>query len=339
MLNGLNFKLSKEKFCVGLDLGIQTVKAVKLKISNNKAEFCGFALEQAQPDMVSMLKKIKLSLGIDTVNLAFSGAASVIRYVMFPKMNNLELAQSLKFEAQKHIPFSIAEVSLDGYILKDDLPDSKMLVLIAALKKEMLNQRLKLMDEAGLRVNIVDIDSLALVNCFNFNYPREDNPKYKAVALLNIGSQVSNLDILENGLPLMSRDIQIAGNNFTQKLADAFNMDLKAAEEIKVKTKDSQDSSKLTASLESVLVNLAGELRTSFDYFDSQHSSSVGKIFLSGGGSKFSGLSEMLANLLGVEVECWDPLKMLAVADNIGNGNLVAARPQLNVAVGLALRK
>ena len=76
-------------------------------------------------------------------------------------MNTLELRQALKFEAQKHIPFSVSEVNLDGYILKDDLPDNKMLVLIAAVKKDLVTQRLKLIEGLGYHTNIIDIDSIA----------------------------------------------------------------------------------------------------------------------------------------------------------------------------------
>jgi type IV pilus assembly protein PilM len=252
-------------------------------------------------------------------------------------MSENELKQALKFEAQKHIPFSIDEVNLDSFILKEDSPDNKMLVLIAAVKKDFMSQRLKLLEEAGIKVNLVDIDLLALANAFNFNYPQEDNPKYKAVALLNIGSSMSNLDILENGIPRLSRDIHIAGNNFTQKLMEVFSLDFKSAEELKINP-DTQRAKSATAAVESVFANLATNIRTSFDYYESQGTTSVGKIFLSGGGSKFTGLKEMLANLMGTEVECWDPFKKIKLPNNMDSQKINALSGQLAVVVGLALR-
>lgn len=330
---------SKERLSFGLDIGTQAIKYVKLRLNNqDSAQICGFDLEPAGTDLEAIIRKIKQSQSIDSVNISVSGPSTVIRHVNFPKMNENELRQALKFEAQKHIPFSVDDVHLDGYILKSDLPENKMLVLIAAVKKDFLNLRLKLFEDAGLKVNIVDIDSLALSNAFNFNYSAEENQKYKALALLNIGSSVSNLDILENGMPRLSRDIHIAGNNFTQKLVEVFNMDFKSAEELKINP-DNERSKAISAAIETVFANLAASIRTSFDYYESQGTTTVAKIFLSGGGSKFVGLKDMLGNLLGIEVECWDPLRKITVAQDIDSQKLNSLSSQLPVAVGLALRQ
>jgi type IV pilus assembly protein PilM len=334
----LKTKFTKEKISVGLDIGNQSIKIVKLRFFSGSVELVDFDLVQPQVDLEEAIRKIKQTQNLDSVNISFGGPSSVIRYINFPRMNSQELNRSLKFEAQKHIPFSLADVSLDGFILKDDLPDNKMLVVIAAIKKESLNQRLRLAQDAGLHVNMVDIDSLALINCFNFNYAEENNPKNKAVALLNIGASFSGLNILENGIPRLSRDIQIAGNSFTQKLADTLNTDLKAAEKQKLSS-DKNNSDKIASCLESILGKLAGELRTSFDYYESQSSSSVSKIFLSGGGSGPAGLDALLSNLLGIESQYWYPFKEINLPASVNAQNLKSASPQLCVAVGLALRQ
>jgi type IV pilus assembly protein PilM len=329
----LNFKnkLQKEKLSLGLDIGTAKVKSVKLKFSKESVELCGF-------DTVPSLKEIVPLLEIKKVNISVSGPSVIIRYVSFPMMKASELKQALKFEAQKHIPFPIAEVNLDGYILKQDLPDNKMLVLVSAVKKEVVSQRLKIIEEAGLRVNVIDIDSLALINAFNLNYSQEKETKTKTVALLNIGASFSNLNILEGNSPRLSRDIHIAGNNFTQRISDMLGIDFKSAENLKLNP-DKEKLPQVSSALEPVLTNLATEIRTSFDYYESQNASSVVKIFLSGAGSKFSGLKDMLANLLDIEVEYWDPLKKINIAKNLDAARLKASADQLGVAVGLALRQ
>jgi type IV pilus assembly protein PilM len=174
-----------------------------------------------------------------------------------------------------------------------------------------MNQRLKLMESCGLKINVFDIDSIALINAFNFNYPQEDASKQKTTALLNIGASLSNLNVLEGDVPHLSRDIQIAGIKFTQKLVDVMGLDFKSAENLKLNP-ESDKADKITKAIESVLANLAAEIRTSFDYYESQSSSTVAKIFLSGGGS----ISESLIP---------EKLKLLS--------------PQLAVAIGLALRQ
>jgi type IV pilus assembly protein PilM len=329
----------KEKFSLGLDIGTQSVKFVKLKFNNKEpVELYGLDLEPCGLDFGEALKKIKESQGIDSVNISVSGPSTVIRHVNFPRMSRNDLRQALKFEAQKHIPFPVNEINLDGFILKEDLPDNKMLVLIAAVKKEFVNQRLKAIEDAGIKVNLIDVDSLAICNSFNFNYSWEDNPKYKSVGLLNIGSSISNLDIIENGMPRLSRDIHIAGNNFTQKLTEVFNIDFKSAEELKINP-DAERAKSIAAAIETVFGNLANNIRTSFDYYESQSTNSVAKIFLSGGGAKFTGCKDMLANLLGIEIEYWDPLRKIKLSKDIDVAKAHAISSQLVVCVGLALRQ
>ncbi len=331
-------KFLKEKVSVGLDIGTQMVKIVKLRISQDGAELLGFELAPAQVELVEVLKKIKQSQNItQPVNIAVSGPATVIRAVPFARMNNAELHQALKFETQKHIPFSLGEVNIGGCILKEDLPDNKMLVLVAAVKKEFINQRLKFVEGAGLKVGIVDIDSLALVNAFHFNYGPDENLNHKGIALLNIGAAITNLSILEDGILRLSRDIQVAGNNFTQKIADMVGMDFKSAERLKLSS-ESADVNRIQTALESVFSNLATEIRTSFDYFESQGASSVGKIFLSGGSSLLPGLKERLVSLLGIEIDYWDPLKKITLAATVDAQAAKASSAQLAVALGLALR-
>ena len=340
LLAKLKDRFSKERFSVGLDFGTSTLKIIKLKFIKDAVELCDFALEPAQLNPAEALKKIRQSLNpaVDIVNIGLCGPATVIRYAAFPEMNKEELNQALKFEAQKHIPFSMDEVNLDGYILKEALPGNKMLVLLAAVKKDLANQRLALLEDAGFKTSIIDIDSIALVNAFNFNYSADDSLKHKAIALLNIGSAMSNLNILEDGTPRLSRDIHIAGGNFTQKIAEVFSLDFNSAESLKL-APDKERANKVTLAVESVVTNLAGEVRTSFDYYESQSASSVVKIFLSGGGSKFAGLKDMLANFLGIEVEYWDPLKQINIAANLPAQRIKELSEHLAVAVGLALRQ
>jgi len=328
--------LSKENFSTGVDIGSAQIKVVKLKISKDQTELAGFDIEPSKFDLGEVLRHVLDPHSGLPVNISVSGQQSVIRYVNFPRMNESELKQALKFEAQKHIPFSVSEVNLDGYILKDDLPDNKMLVLIAAVKKDLVNQRLKLVEGVGYRVDVIDIDSIALVNAFNFNYPFSAAGERKAVAILNIGSSTTNLSILDEGIPRLSRDMHIAGNAFTQKIADIFSLEFTEAEKLKI-TPEPGKLNKIKAGIESALASLAGEIRTSFDYYESQGTSNVGKIFLSGGSAKFPGLKDMLEHFLNIEVQEWDPLKQVKISSEIDMAKLKGVQGELAVALGLAL--
>ena len=331
------FGKKKEKTPVGLNLGVSSLKMARLKVLQDHVELSSYLIEQNQIDVEELLRKIAHSNEVSTVNISVSGQQAIIRYIDFPRMSQFELKQALKFEAQKYMPFPVAEVCLDACILREDLPDNKMRVLLAAVKKEFLSQKLKVLSDAGLDVNIVDIDSLALINAFNYNYSGEESLKNKAIALLNIGSATSNLNILENYLPSLSRDISVGGNNLTQRIADVFNLDFKGAEELKISA-DKERAEKVLVAIEPVLTKLAKEVRTSFDYFESRSVTSVERIFLSGGASQYQGLRDSLSAAMGIVVENWDPLRKITLGAGLDPQKVKAVSGQLAVAIGLALR-
>lgn len=301
-------KLSKESISVGLDIGTSMIRLVKLHFTKDRVELTGIELEPVGADLETAVKRITQSQNVKKINISLSGPSVVLRYVNFSRMNNNELKQALKFEAQKYIPFPLNEVNLDGSILHPEMPDNKMLILIAAAKKDFLNQHLKIMQGAGLEVNLVDIDSIALINAFNFNYGNDEGIKNKTIAILNIDSAFTDVNILENTIPQLSRNIPIAGDHFARQG-------------------------------DSVIVNFAQEVRTSFDYYESQSAANVEKIFLSGKGSLSAGLKESLANILGLETEYWDPLRQITIDNDLDPEKIKSSSAQLAVAVGLALRK
>jgi type IV pilus assembly protein PilM len=337
IIEQITARFAPEKVAIGLNIGVSTIKLAKLKFGRDKIELTGYAIEPNPLDPEETLKKLIQSQSIKSVNISVSGQQAIIRYIELPKMNTSELKQALKFEAQKHIPFPIAEVNIDGCIMKDNLPDNKMRVLLAAVKKESLEQKLRQMRSLGIDVGLVEIDSISLVNAFNFSYMDDPSVKDKTVGLINIGSATSNLNILEAGVPMLSRDIPIGGNHFTQRIADAHGIDFKSADALKM-TADKGEQDKISGAVEQVLAKLAQEVRTSFDYYESRSVSSVEKIFISGGASLYDGFRDMLGGFLGLTVENWDPFKRIAIANEIDAAKVRSVSSQLAVAIGLALR-
>jgi type IV pilus assembly protein PilM len=337
LIEKITASFTPEKFSIGLNIGVSTIKLAKLKFGRDRIELTGYAIEPNPLDPDETIKKLIQSHAIKSVGISVSGQQAIIRYIELPRMTPSELKQSLKFEAPKHIPFPIAEVNIDGCIIKDNLPDNKMRVLLAAVKKESLDQKLRQMRTLGIDVSLVEIDSLSLINAFNFSYMDDVEVKDKVVGLINIGSATSNLNILESGVPLLSRDIQIGGNHFTQRIADVLSTDFKSAEAIKM-SDDRREQDKMAQAVETVLAQLAQEIRTSFDYYESRSVSSVERIFISGGATLYTGFKDMLGGFLGLTVENWDPFKKIAISPALDAVKVRAVGSQLAVAIGLALR-
>jgi len=120
---------------------------------------------------------------------------------------------------------------------------------------------------------------------------------------------VTNINILEDGIPHFSRDINVAGKDFTQE-----------------------------ASREVAIANFVAEIRKSFDYYEAGTTAIINKIFLSGGGSLVSGLASNLENLLGIQIGQWNPFSNFEFAPGWDEANIRKNSAQFAVAVGLALR-
>jgi len=332
----------KSKLSIGLDIGSNFIKAVKIEKSD-KYLVKDFIIQkiQSQQNLSVILKEVleKIKAKDIPLNISLSGQNVVCRYATIPLLSDLEFKNSLKFEITKYTPFLPADIYFDGYILRKDEKQNKMLVVIVAVKKEYLNQRLKLMKEIGYELNVVDIDCLALVNCFNFNFSKNKDLINKTVALLNIGDSLSNLNILEKDTPLLSRDIRIGGKEITSRISLDLSCSLEEAERIKIKaTSDKEELERIKPSLENVLSFLAHELRISFDYYESQSASTVEKLYLCGGQVLLKDIKDILANYLGIETEIFEPLEGFVLDENLDIEKIKVNSLQLAVALGLALR-
>lgn len=332
-------KLKNEREVIGLDIGSFGIKLIKLNFKDALTSIVDFAIEKQYSDVVKSLKDLVMRTNITgrLVNISLSGPGIVTRYIPFPKMQPEELRNALKFEAEKHIPFPVNEVILDGCILKDLNDNNKMLVLIVAAKKDVVQRKIDLVKNAGLEINLIDIDSLALVNSFNNTgiFVKKEEQQ-KAIALLDIGATVTNLSILEDSIPRFSRDINLGGSDLTKKISEKLSISLTDAEVLKCNP--AERLAEINTICEPILNNLITELRLSFDYYESQCACSLEKIYMSGGGSLLSGLGNFLNHMLGIEVLYWDPLLNIKIEESVDGKKIKENLSLLNTAMGLGLR-
>ena len=313
---------------IGLDWGFSTLKIVILEQENNNyilKDVRLIELPSGRLNLSSLIKGIDLSVG---VNLSLTGPNVLVRYIPMARLTENEFRKSFKYEAASHLPFPLEELIIDGAILKV-LPNDQMLAMFAAAKIDFIKQRLKVLQEAGIKVNILDIDSLALMNAFNYNLAtsskgidptlinkegksssdKQEDSVLEPIVLLNIGASVTNINILEDGIPLFSRDINVAGKNFSE-----------------------------AASRDVGILNFVSEIRKSFDYFEAGSAAIIKNIFLSGGGSLVPNFSEDLKSALGLEIKQWNPFSSFEFATGLDQAKILEGSAQFAVAVGLALR-
>ena len=147
---------------------------------------------------------------------------------------------------------------------------------------------------------------------------------------------MTNISILDNGTSKLTRDVNIAGADYTKAISEDVGIDVKKAEETK---KEKNISKEVTEVVKHITGNLANEIRMSFDYYETQvPDKNVSAIYLSGGSSQISLISDIMHKEIGIETQTWNAADNLKISDEINAERIKKTYPSLTVAVGLALR-
>jgi type IV pilus assembly protein PilM len=229
-------------------------------------------------------------------------------------------------------------VNLDYQILSEDAGNPQMDVLLVAVKKDKILNYTNVLSMAGKSPAIVDIDALALQNCYEFNY--EPAPS-QVVALLNLGASVMNINIVKGTTPLFPRDVSVGGHQYTDSLQKELDLSFDDAESLKLGNKVgtvSEDAK--TPILQQVTEIIVLEIQKTFDFFRASAAGEhIEKIYLAGGSSKVPGLVEALRQEFSLPVEIFNPFQKIAPpAEGMGAELIEQNAGQMAVAVGLALR-
>jgi type IV pilus assembly protein PilM len=269
---------------------------------------------------------------------SISGNSVIIRKISLPVMPVEELEDQIHWEAEQYIPFDINDVNVDFEILYPDEQDpSKMNVLLVASKKDIINDYLVVFAEAGLKLVVVDVDSFAVQNAFETNYPVDAD---EVVALVNIGASIINLNIVRGGVSLFTRDVQMGGNLYTEEIQKQFGLNSEDAELKKI-TAAGSDDPRLMEILQRVNETIAIEMRRSLDFYNSTAGDDrIAKVYLSGGAAKTAMLMEAVQQRLSLPVELLDPFARVVVNEKeFDREYLAEIAPLVTVAVGLATRR
>jgi type IV pilus assembly protein PilM len=166
------------------------------------------------------------------VSTSISGHSVIVKKVTLPMMDEKTIESTIHLEATQHIPYDISDVNLDFQILgqNQDNPDNMDVVLVA-VKKDTINDYLALVNESGFTPVVVDVDTFALENAYEHNY--EDNEK-KIVALVDIGANLTCMNIIDNGITCFSRNLTSGSRLVTEQLQKQFSLDYENAELLKL---------------------------------------------------------------------------------------------------------
>jgi type IV pilus assembly protein PilM len=152
-----------------------------------------------------------------------------------------------------------------------------------------------------------------------------------------VGSVKTNINIIKNNTSYFSREVYLAGNDFTEAISRRLSIDVTEAEKLKVTPQGKEDT--IEESILPTLDDLGNEIHLSFDYYENQYDREVDEVFISGGSARIPGLKASFERVFDRRIHFWDPTENLDVrGDRVDIQDMKDHGAQLAVAVGLASR-
>jgi type IV pilus assembly protein PilM len=342
----------RRKPTVGLDIGSGLVKAAVIDHSGAEPELIGVAVaplstdaivdgEVMDPAMVAeAIRSCLEQLGVKSrdVVTAVGGRDVIVKKIQAERASEKEAREVMRWEAQQHVPFDdLDSVELDFQILDgDDSRNPQMSVLLVAAKRELVEAKMQLLAEAGINASVVDVDAFALHNAFELNHGEAMSG---IVALVNIGHEVTNINIVEDGVPVLTRDVAVGTRRLREDLQRERGLSVDDANALLTGYDRSPHvDAVLPERVEEIALTV--ERAAAFLFSNMRAGAALRSVYTAGGGSRTPGLNAALAQRLRVPVEHANPLASLSVKPG-ALGNLIVddLAPLLMLPVGLALRK
>ncbi|MGH7162794.1 MAG: type IV pilus assembly protein PilM [Planctomycetota bacterium] len=337
----------KIKSLIGLDIGSRTIKAVELTREGHGFVMTGYGqaevgAEEQRPDAILEVLRDNPFHTKRVVSSVY-GKSVIVRYLSMARMPDEDLRNAIRYEADKYIPFDVEDVVMDSQAFRDDAAveghENEMRVLLVAVKRALIDEHVSLLNGLGLQPTIIDVDSFAVGNAFELArggaFYQEDADR--AIALLDIGANKTNINIFYGGTSYFTREIYLAGDDFTHAIGKRLSLDLVAAE--LRKREPGEHPEEVMEAVMPSFDDLANEILLSFDYFENQFDREVEEVFISGGGAKLHGVDEALERTLNRPTRRWDPTDGIEIHEGAVNSAMVRENAgQLAVAVGLASR-
>lgn len=348
------FKFSKvaSQDVMGVDVSSTSVKLIQLSRKNGKYQVEAYAvLPLAENDIVDKIIMQPENIGEvleRTYNLANPSTKQVATSVptasaitkvieMDRNMGEEEREVQIRMDAEQYIPYPLDEVSLDFEIDKINSKNpEKADVLLVATRTENVEKRAEVIELAGLKPKIVDVDSYALERSFML---LADSLPIGAdvVGILDIGHTQTSLMVLDHGRLIYNREQNFGGRQLTQEVQQRYGLSYAEAGFAKKERNlpDDFETEVLYPFMESIAQQADRSLQ--FFYSSSQYSR-IDHLLLAGGGANISGLARMLQDSLGYRVTVANPFLRMSSATQVDVKKLENDAPSLLVACGLALR-
>lgn len=304
-----------KNFAWGIDIGNRALKAVKLVRENGGVRIDDFdviehehILSNAGDNRESLIQGALAMFSQRhnpkgaPVAIGVSGQQSFARFIKLPPVEPRKIPEIVRFEAIQQIPFPLDEVEWAYQLFQDESsPDVE--VGIFAMRKDLVNQHIAYFSDAGMNVQVVQMNPLAVYNALYHDRRLEGTSM-----IIDLGAENADLIITE-GEQIWMRSIPIGGNNFTEALVKSFKLRFEKAEELKRNAATSKYGRQILQAMRPIFADLVAEIQRSIGFYSSVHRDSrIQRVIALGGTFRLPGLQKYLQQNLSLEVQKLDRL-------------------------------
>lgn len=351
----LDFLKPKAPPLVGVDISASAVKMVELSETGKNLSVERYVIEPLPKDAVvdgnvanleavgEAVKRAWRLMGtrVKDAAVALPAAVVITKKITVPAgQTESELEMQVETEANQYIPFALEEVNLDFQVLGPSAvtPD-EVEVLIAASRKEKVEDRVAAVESAGLKATVMDVETFAAMTAFDLLRKQlPDGGENQTVAIVDIGATMMHINVIRNGQQIYFREQAFGGNQLTQDIQRKFNLSADEAEAAKKNggLPENYEPEVLQPFIDTLALEISRALQF---FFTSTQYNQVDHILLAGGCSVIQGLDEIVASRTQVSTMIANPFLNMTQNSRIKTRQLLLDAPSLLIACGLAMRR
>lgn len=332
----------KKPSILGVDIGTSDIKIVQITHDGTKPYLDTYGIVNLSYQLTSdeggavvakaaeVLKQLVQHAGVTAKRCIISlpNSAVFTSIIEMPSLSDKEMEKAIQFEAKKYVPLPISEVILSWSIVGENTAAKTKSILLTAVPKHLRESYLKLFSLAGLELEVIEIEALALIRAIVFDTGSNH-------VIIDIGAKATGINFIKEGFLQLSRSINVGGDTITSQIAGVLNISHARAEQFK-KDFGVAGSGFIPEAVRPVLETIRNETKQLLTIYRAK-GVEVGKIVLVGGGAGLPGLVEFFGQL-GVPTELGNPLARLDYPPAVDQV-LKRYALHLSVAIGLALNR
>jgi type IV pilus assembly protein PilM len=277
---------------------------------------------------------------IKQASVAVAGSSVMTKVISMPaSLSDAEMEEQIMVEADQYIPYSLDEVNLDFEVQGPTKANPGMVdVLLAASRRENIEDRVAALTHAGLKTVIVDVEAFAMENAFTLLADQlSDTTENKTVAIADIGATMTTLNILHEGKTVYTREQGFGGKQLTEEIQRRYGLSYEEAG--LAKRHGGLPDNYITDVLDPFKKAMLQQIARSLQFFVSSSANrGVDAMILAGGCSSIPGLDKLVERDLGIPSYIANPFINMALSSRVKPQSLNNDTPAMMIACGLALR-